>query len=56
MFTAQFIRIFITNIHTKKQEAFHIPNTKQASLVDRRQAMRTGDIVSNTLIILVGEN
>jgi hypothetical protein len=56
VFTAKFTRIFITNIHTKKQGAFRIPNTKQASLGDRRQAMHTGDIVSNTLIILVGEN
>jgi len=54
MFTVQFIRIFITSVHTLKQGAFHIPNTKQASLGDRRQAVYPGDIVSNTLIILVG--
>lgn len=48
--------LFLSRLSTHKKGAFHILNTKQASLGDRRQAMHTGVIVSNTLIILVGES
>jgi hypothetical protein len=40
----------------KEQGTFHILNTQRASPVSRHQTMHTGNIVSNTLIILVGES